>query len=43
MLRIKGRLCVLANDELKKMILEAGNKTHLSLHPGVTKMYQGSQ
>jgi len=39
MLRFRGRLCIPADDELKRMILEKGYKSHLSLHPGMTKMY----
>ena len=40
MLRFKGRLCIPADVELKRMILEEGHKSHLSLHPGMTTMYQ---
>jgi len=41
LLRFKGRLCIPADEELNRMILEEGHKSHLSLHPGMTKMYQG--
>ena len=40
LLRFKDRLCIPADEELKRMILEEGHKSHLSLHPGMTKMYQ---
>jgi len=40
LLRFKGRLCIPADVELKRMILEEGHKSHLSLHPGMTTMYQ---
>ena len=39
-LRFKGRVCVPDNVEVKKLILEEGHKSRLSLHPGMTKMYQ---
>jgi len=31
-LRFKGRICIPANEELKKMIPEEGHKGYLSLH-----------
>jgi len=40
MLRFQGRICVLNDAEVKKLILEEGHKSRLSLHPGMTKMYQ---
>jgi len=40
MLRFQGRLYVSVDDVLKGMILEEGYKSHLSLHPSTTKMYQ---
>ena len=39
-LRFQGRVCVLDDVEVKKLILEEGHKSRLSLHPGMTKMYQ---
>ncbi|KAK2448109.1 hypothetical protein QL285_007407 [Trifolium repens] len=39
-LRCKGRVCVPNDTEMKKMILDEGHKTRLSIHPGMTKMYQ---
>jgi len=39
-LRFKGRTCIPANEELKRMILEEGHKGHLSLHTDMNKMYQ---
>ncbi|MCI41381.1 CCHC-type integrase, partial [Trifolium medium] len=36
----RGRVCVPDVPELKKMILEEGHRSGLSIHPGVTKMYQ---
>jgi len=38
-LRFRGRICILDNDELKKMILEESHRSSLSIHPGATKMY----
>jgi len=39
-LRFHGRICVPNDTEVKKLILEEGYKIRLSLHPGMTKMYQ---
>jgi len=39
-LRFQGRVCILDDVEVKKLILEEGHKNRLSLHPGMTKMYQ---
>jgi len=39
-LRFQGRVCVPDDVEVKKVILEEGHKSCLSLHPGMTKMYQ---
>jgi len=39
-LRFNGRICTPENEELKRMILEEGHKSHLSLHPGMNKIYQ---
>jgi len=39
-LRFQGRICVPDDVEVKKLILEEGHKSRLSLHPGMTKMYQ---
>ncbi|MCI37965.1 hypothetical protein A2U01_0059193, partial [Trifolium medium] len=38
--RYRGRVCVPDVPELRKMILEEGHISGLSIHPGVTKMYQ---
>lgn len=39
-LRFRGRICIPDNDEMKKMILEEGHRSSLSIHLGATKMYQ---
>lgn len=39
-LRFQGKLCVLDNFELKKMILDKSHRSNLSIHLGATKMYQ---
>ena len=39
-LRFQGRVCVLDDVEVKRLILEEGHKSHLSMYPGMTKMYQ---
>ena len=39
-LRFSGRLCALEDAEVKRLILEEGHKSRLSLNPGMTKMYQ---
>jgi len=39
-LRFKGGICIPANEELKRMILEEGHKSHFSIHLGMNKMYQ---
>ena len=39
-LRFKGRVCILDDVELKKMVLEEGHKSRFSMHLGMTKMYQ---
>ncbi len=39
-LRFKGRICLPQDAELKKVVLEEGHKSRLSIHPGMTKMYQ---
>jgi len=39
-LRFKSRNCIPTNEELKRIILEEGQKSHFSLHPGMNKMYQ---
>jgi len=38
-LRFRGRICILDNDEMKKMILEESHRSSLSIHPGARKMY----
>ncbi|XP_073222428.1 uncharacterized protein [Cicer arietinum] len=39
-LRFKERICVPDVEELRKMILEEGHRSCLSIHPGATKMYK---
>ncbi|MCI79792.1 hypothetical protein A2U01_0101063, partial [Trifolium medium] len=39
-IRYRRRVCVHDVPELRKMILEEGRRSGLSIHPGVTKMYQ---
>ncbi|XP_006598576.1 uncharacterized protein LOC114404475 [Glycine soja] len=39
-LRLQERICVPNVPKLRKMILEEGHRSNLSIHPGVTKMYQ---
>ncbi|RDX66193.1 hypothetical protein CR513_55061, partial [Mucuna pruriens] len=39
-LRYKGRICVPQNPKLRRLILEEGHKSRLSLHPRMKKMYQ---
>jgi len=39
-LRFKGKVCIPTNEDLKRMILEEGHKSHLSLRPDMNKMYQ---
>ncbi|MCI74317.1 hypothetical protein A2U01_0095581, partial [Trifolium medium] len=36
-MRCQGRICVPDVPELRKMILEEGHRSNLSIHPGVTK------
>ena len=33
-------MCIPDDVEVKRLILEEGHKSHRSLHPGMTKMYQ---
>jgi len=39
-LRFQGRVCIHDDAEVKRLILEKGHKSRLSLHPGMTNMYQ---
>ena len=39
LLRFKDRLCIPTDAELKRMILEEGHKSHLSLHPGLSLIH----
>jgi len=39
-LRFRGKVCIPDDAEVKQLILEEGHKSHLSLHQGMTKMYQ---
>ena len=36
----KAKVCIPEDMEVKSMILEEGHKSHFSMHPGMTKMYQ---
>jgi len=38
-LRFQARVCVPDDAEVKRLILEEGYKSRLSLHSGMTKMY----
>jgi len=39
-LRYRERVCVPRSRVLRKMLLEEGHKSRLSIHPGMTKMYK---
>jgi len=39
-LRFSKRVCVPSSRVLRKMFLDEGHKSHLSIHPGMTKMYK---
>ncbi|MCI45840.1 hypothetical protein A2U01_0067079, partial [Trifolium medium] len=39
-IKYRGRVCVPDVPDLRKLILEKGHRSGLSIHPGVTKMYQ---
>nr|KYP70150.1 Retrotransposable element Tf2 [Cajanus cajan] len=39
-LRFRGRICLPQDAELRRVVLEEGHKSRLSIHPGMTKMYQ---
>ena len=36
----EGKVCIIASGDFRRRILEEANKSHLTIHPGVTKMYQ---
>ncbi|GAU23275.1 hypothetical protein TSUD_281700 [Trifolium subterraneum] len=38
--KYRGRVCIPDVAELKRMILDEGHRSRLSIHPSVTKMYQ---
>ena len=38
--RFEGRVCVPTSGDLRRRILEEAHKSHFTIHPGVTKMYQ---
>ena len=42
-LRFQGRVCIPNDVEVKRLILEEGHKSRLSLHLGMTKMYKISR
>jgi len=39
-LRFRERVCVPSSRVLRKMLLDEGHKSRLSIHPGMTKMYK---
>jgi len=39
-LRFQDRVCIPDDIKVKRMILEEGHTSRLSLYPGMTKMYQ---
>nr|KYP76963.1 Retrotransposable element Tf2 [Cajanus cajan] len=39
-LRFRDRICLPQDAELRRAVLEEGHKSRLSIHPGMTKMYQ---
>ena len=39
-LRFRERVCVPRSRVLRKMLLNEGHKSRLSIHPGMTKMYK---
>jgi len=39
-LRFRERVCVPGNGLLRKMLLDEGHKSRLSIHPSMTKMYK---
>jgi len=39
-LRFRERVCVPKSWVLRKKLLDEGHKSHLSIHPGMTKMYK---
>ena len=39
-LQFRERVCVPRSRLLRKMLLEEGHKSRLSIHPGMTKMYK---
>jgi len=39
-LRFQGRVCIPDDTEVNRLILEEWHKSRLSLHPGMTEMYQ---
>jgi len=39
-IKFRDRICILAKEELRKLIMEEAHKSSLSIHLGATKMYQ---
>nr|KYP38285.1 Retrotransposable element Tf2 [Cajanus cajan] len=39
-LRFRGQICFPCDSELRRVVLEEGHMSHLSIHPGMTKMYK---
>ena len=39
-LRFRERVCVPRSRVLRKMLMDEGHKSRLSIHPGMTKMYK---
>ncbi|KAI4385560.1 hypothetical protein MLD38_003573 [Melastoma candidum] len=40
LLRYLGRICIPAQEDLRKLIMDEAHLSAYSIHPGVTKMYQ---
>ncbi|KAI4381642.1 hypothetical protein MLD38_007699 [Melastoma candidum] len=40
LLRYQGRICIPAQEDLRKLIMDEAHLSAYSIHPGVTKMYQ---
>ena len=38
--RLEGRICIPVSGDLRRRILEEVHKSHFTIHPSVTKMYQ---
>ncbi|KAI4320581.1 hypothetical protein MLD38_034046 [Melastoma candidum] len=40
LLRYQGRICIPAQEDLRKLIMDEAHLSACNIHPGVTKMYQ---